>query len=201
MKVSTKQQRIAELARTDSAVVFSSLNAALDIDWLRHAYNLTRKSGAAGVDGQSSEEYAENLEANLIDLLGRLKSGRYQAPPVRRVRIPKPGSKTERRPLGIPTFEDKIAQRAILMLLEPIYEQDFLPCSFGFRAGRSAHQALQYLRDGLMDNGVLQVSCRFFRSIYFSKSVLSGFSATSVMGDQFRVSPLQRVEWRAFADS
>ena len=163
MNMSTKQQRIAELARENPTMAFTSLNAMLDIDWLRRAYDRTRKSGAIGIDGQTGKEYAENLEVNLRDLLGRLKSGRYQAPPVRRVRIPKPGSKAESRPLGIPTFEDKVAQRAVLMLLEPIYEQDFLPCSFGFRAGRSAHQALQCLRDGLMENGqrwVLDVDVR-----------------------------------------
>ena len=89
---------------------------------------------------------------NLQSLLDRAKSGTYQAPPVRRVHIPKAGSATETRPLGIPTFEDKILQRAVVMVLEPIYEQDFLDCSYGFRPGRIAHQALDALwqtsRDG-----------------------------------------------------
>ena len=88
-----------------------------------------------------------NLEANLLDLLDRIKSGRYQAPPVRRAYIPKADG--SQRPLGIPTFEDKVAQRAIAMVLEAIYEQDFLPCSYGFRPGRSAHQALQRSAHGL----------------------------------------------------
>ena len=87
----------------------------------------------------------------------------------RRVYIPKAGGKNELRPLGIPTFEDKVAQRAIMMLLEAIYEQDFLPCSFGFRPGRSAHQALRTLRTGLMNDGlrwVLDVDIRkYFDSI------------------------------------
>jgi RNA-directed DNA polymerase len=97
-------------------------------------------------------EYEANLEANLDDLQTRNKSGRYIAPPVRRHYIPKADG-TE-RPLGIPTFEDKVAQRAILLLLEPIYEADFLPCSYGFRPGRSAHDALQALRSGFMEQGL-----------------------------------------------
>ena len=139
------------------------MHAALDRDWLYTAYQRTRKSGAPGVDGQTAQDYALNLEANLSSLLHRLKSGHYRAPAVRRVRIPKPGAANEERVLGIPTFEDKVAQRAILMLLEPLYEQDFSPCSFGFRPGRSAHQGLRYLRDALMDNGqrwVLDVDVR-----------------------------------------
>ena len=119
--VLTKQERIAELARTNRQMAFTSLNGFLDADWLRYAYDQTRKDGAVGVDGQTAEAYAENLEANLADLLDRLKSGRYQAPPVRRVFIPKAGSATEKRPLGIPAFEDKVAQRAVVMLLEAIY--------------------------------------------------------------------------------
>src|SRR4029453_13057006 len=115
---------------------------------MQKAYRLTRKDGAPGIDGVTADEYATNLDANLLDLLDRIKSGRYQAPPVRRAYIPKTDGSW--RPLGIPTFEDKGAQRAIVMVLETVYEQDFLPCSFGFRPGRSAHQALQYLRTGFM---------------------------------------------------
>ena len=99
----------------------------------REAYRLTRKDGAAGIDGVTAAAYEVQLEANLRDLLDRIKSGRYQAPPVRRAYIPKADG--SQRPLGIPTFEDKVAQRAIAMVLEAIYEQDFLPCSYGFRPG------------------------------------------------------------------
>jgi group II intron reverse transcriptase/maturase len=128
---------------------------------MKEAYRLTRKDGAIGVDGVTAAEYEANLETNLLDLLGRIRSGRYWAPPVRRTFIPKADG--SRRPLGIPTFEDKVAQRAVVMVLEPIYEQDFYDCSFGFRPGRSAHQALEGLRTSLMTQGlrwVLDVDIR-----------------------------------------
>ena len=150
--LSTKRQRIAELARSKRGVALSTLHHVLDLEWLKEAYRLTRKDGASGVDGVTAADYAENLEANLLDLLGRIKSGRYQAPPVRRAYIPKTDG--SRRPLGLPTFEDKVCQRAVVMVLELVYEQDFLPCSFGFRPGRSAHQALQELRTGFMRHGL-----------------------------------------------
>jgi len=114
---------------------------------MREAYRLTRKDGAPGIDGATAEDYERNLEANLLDLLERIKSGRYHTPPVRRAYIPKADG--TRRKLGIPTFEDKVAQRAVTMMLEAVYEQDFLPCSYGFRPGRSAHQALRALQNVL----------------------------------------------------
>jgi RNA-directed DNA polymerase len=159
--VSTKQARIAVLARSDPTRVLTSLNHHLDEEWLRFAYEQTRKDGAVGIDGQTAAEYEANLEAHLKSLLERIKSGRYKAPPVRRVFIPKADG--SQRPLGIPTFEDKVAQRAVVMLLEPIYEQDFRPVSYGFRPGRSAHQALRDLRSCIMErNGrwVLDVDLR-----------------------------------------
>jgi retron-type reverse transcriptase len=107
-------------------MAFTSLNHHLDEEWLRYAYDLTRKDGATGIDGQTAADYEANLGENLRSLLGRIKSGRYVAPPVRRVHIPKADGTM--RSLGIPTFEDKVAQRAIVLLLEPVYEQDFLPC-------------------------------------------------------------------------
>jgi group II intron reverse transcriptase/maturase len=114
---------------------------------MKEAYRLTRKDGAPGIDGVTAADYEVNLQANLLGLLERIKSGRYHAPPVRRVYIDKTdGSK---RPLGIPSFEDKVAQRAVIMVLEAIYEEDFYPCSYGFRRGRSAHQALHALRSDL----------------------------------------------------
>ena len=138
--LSTKRQRIAELARSKRGVALSTLHHVIDLEWMKEAYRLTRKDGAPGIDGVTAADYASNLEAKLLNLLERIKSGRYQAPPVRRVYIPKTDG--SRRPLGLPTFEDKVAQRAIVMVLEAVYEQGFLPCSYGFRPGRSAHQAL-----------------------------------------------------------
>jgi RNA-directed DNA polymerase len=128
-------------------VALYSLNHVIDLDWMKEAYRLTRKDGAPGIDGVTSATYEMDLEVNLQDLLDRIKTGRYRAPPVRRVYIPKADG-TE-RPLGIPTFEDKVAQRAVAMVLEAVYEQDFLPCSYGFRPGRSAHQALHSLRSAI----------------------------------------------------
>jgi RNA-directed DNA polymerase len=163
--VSTKQERIAALAKQSPQMAFTSLAYLMDIDWLKEAYRRTRKDGAVGVDGVTADEYEQDLEGNLQRLLDRAKSGTYRAPPVRRVHIPKGGSTTETRPIGIPTLEDKVLQRAVVMLLEPIYEQDFLDCSYGFRPGRSAHQALESFRNQLMNSRggwILEVDIRKF---------------------------------------
>ncbi len=161
--VSTKLQRIAELAKGLPETVMTTLAHHIDTSFLREAYRRTRKDGAVGIDGQTAREYAEDLETNLEDLLARFKSGRYRAPAVRRVHLPKGGGKT--RPIGIPTFEDKVLQRAVTMVLEAVYEQDFMNCSYGFRPGRSAHQALEVVRQGLtaMRGGwVLEVDIKSF---------------------------------------
>jgi group II intron reverse transcriptase/maturase len=162
--VSTRQQRIATLAKQDPRRAFISLNHYLDLEWLREAFQRTRKDGAPGVDGQTWSEYAEHLEVNLQSLLDRAKSGTYRAPPVRRVHIPK-GSGNETRPIGIPTLEDKVLQRAVVMILEAIYEQDFYHGSYGFRPRRSAHQALDSLWKQTMQTGggwILEVDIRKF---------------------------------------
>ena len=162
--VSTKQQQIAELAQQSPQMAFTSLNHHLDLVWLVEAYNRTRKDGAAGVDGQTANDYGLTLGDNLKSLLDRAKSGTYRAPPVRRVYIPK-GTGNETRPIGIPTLEDKVLQRAVVMALEPIYEQDFWNYSYGFRPGRSAHQALQVLWQQTMDLGgcwLVEVDIRKF---------------------------------------
>lgn len=150
--ISTRCQRIAELARRHPGEPLTTLAHHIDVDWLRVAYERTRKDGAPGVDGRTGAAYAVNLEANLRSLLQRAKSGAYRAPAVRRTYIPK-GDGSERRALGIPTFEDKVLQRAVAMVLEAVYEHEFLDCSYGFRPGRSAHQALAVARESLMAMG------------------------------------------------
>lgn len=149
--VSTKLQQIAEVARKHPEMVLRTLAHHIDLDFLKHAYRLTRKSGATGVDGETAEEYAAELDARLSSLLERFKAGTYRAPPVRRGYIPKDNGET--RLIGIPTFEDKILQRAVTMVLEAVYEQSFLDCSYGFRPHRSAHQALEAIWRGLMRMG------------------------------------------------
>jgi RNA-directed DNA polymerase len=165
MYVLPKQQRIAEMAKRSPQMAFTTLANLMDFDWLLAAYHRTRKDGAPGVDGQTWRDYGKNLVDHLQALLDRAKSGTYRAPPVRRVHIPKGGSTTETRPIGIPTLEDKVLQRAVVMLLEPIYEQDFYPGSYGFRPQRSAHAALEDLRKHAMASHggwVLEVDIRKF---------------------------------------
>ncbi|MBF0104135.1 MAG: transcription elongation factor GreAB [Deltaproteobacteria bacterium] len=147
--VLTKQQRIATLAKQSPERSFLSVNHYLDQEWLAEAYRQVRKNSAPGVDGQTVEEYGEELTGNLQRLLDRAKSGSYYAPPVKRGYIPK-GKGKEPRPIGLPTVEDKVLQRAVAMILEPIYEQDFQNCSYGFRPGRSAHHALEAIWQQIM---------------------------------------------------
>lgn len=142
--VCTIQQRIAQVARERPQEVFTSLNHYLDEAWLKAAYERVKPDSAPGIDGQSWADYGKDLERNLRSLLDRVKSGSYVAPPVKRVHIPK-GDGKETRPIGMPTLEDKLLQRAVAMLLESIYEQDFKYFSYGFRPGRSAHEALASL--------------------------------------------------------
>ena len=151
--VCTVQQRIAEMARERPQECFTALNHYLTVDWLMEAHERVRPDSAPGVDGQSWSDYGRELEKNLRGLLDRVKSGRYVAPPVMRVYIPK-GDGKETRGIGMPTLEDKILQRAVLMLLEAIYEQDFKCFSYGFRPERSAHQALACIWDQCMNQRI-----------------------------------------------
>jgi len=111
--LSTKRQRIADLARSKSGVALSTLHHVLDLEWMKEAYRLTRKDGAPGIDGVTAAEYAQNLEANLTDLLERIMSGRYQAPPVRRVYIPKGDGAGSLRPLGLPIWASYCTSRSL----------------------------------------------------------------------------------------
>ena len=151
--VFTVQQRIAQVARERPQEVFTSLNHYLDVDWLRTAYERVKPDSAPGVDGQSWCDYGRDLEKNLTSLLDRAKSGSYVAPLVKRAHIPKPDGK-ETRPIGMPTLENKVLERAVTMLLEPIYEQDFKFYSHGFRPKHSAHQALAYIWSQCMNQRI-----------------------------------------------
>lgn len=162
--ISTRLQRIAELAKQVPTMAFTTLSHHIDIDWMKEAYRRTRKNGAPGVDGQRANAYAKDLEGNLRSLVDRAKAGTYRAPPVKRVHIPK-GDGSQTRPIGIPTFEDKVLQRAAAMALEAVYEQDFLNCSYGFRPKRSAHGALREIFEQTMAMGggwVLEIDFRKF---------------------------------------
>ena len=150
--VTPKLQRIAAQAARDPDWVFTTLAHLIDEDFLREAYRYTRKSSAPGIDGVTAQTYAEHLDENLRDLQERLRSGRYQAAPVECVWIEKDDG--GQRPIGKPAFEDKIVQRAVAMLLEAVYEQDFNDGSYGFRQGRSPHAALHELRQRCMTEGM-----------------------------------------------
>jgi RNA-directed DNA polymerase len=141
-KVSTGLVRIAELAKEQPKLAFTSLAHHVTMGKLETQFEALKKTSAPGVDGQTVKQYEENLMENLRDLYQRFRSDSYRAPPVRRVHIPK-GTGPETRPIGIPTVEDKILQGAVARVLEAIYEQDFKPCSFGFRRRRGAHDALK----------------------------------------------------------
>ena len=134
---------VVERARREPEGRFHSLAHLIDVSALERAYHRMRKDAAVGVDGVTKEQYGQDLERNLRDLHARMKAKRYRHQPIRRVHIPKEGGKT--RPIGISAFEDKLVQDAVREVLEAIYEQDFLDCSYGFRPGRSAHHAVRTL--------------------------------------------------------
>ena len=141
--LSPQLRKVAERARQEPDGRFHSLAHLLDRGALLRAFHRQRANAAVGVDGVAKEEYERNLLGNLDDLLVRLKAKRYRHQPIRRVHIPKDNGKT--RPLGISAFEDKLVQDALREVTQAVYEQDFLDCSFGFRPGRSAHDAIRAL--------------------------------------------------------
>jgi RNA-directed DNA polymerase len=145
--VSSDLDRVRQLARKDKDVRFTALLHHVTVDRLREAYRAIRPGAAPGVDGMTWREYGQDLEANLRDLHARVHRGAYRARPTRRVFIPKPDGRL--RPLGVAALEDKILQRAVVEVLNAIYEQDFLGFSYGFRPGRSQHDALDALAAGI----------------------------------------------------
>jgi RNA-directed DNA polymerase len=144
--VETKLRRIAEKARKEPSFKFTSLYHLMNEELLRECFKGLRKDAASGIDKETKEMYAEHLDANLSDLIGRLHRMAYIPQPVRRKFIPKPGS-DKQRPLGIPCFEDKLVQSGLVRILESVYEQDFIEDSYGFRPNRSCHKALRALSD------------------------------------------------------
>jgi group II intron reverse transcriptase/maturase len=142
--------KVVERAQREPAGRFHALAHLIDVPALTRAYRRQRSDAAVGVDGVTKEQYGQNLEANLQKLHGRLKDKRYRHQPIRRVHIPKTQGKT--RPIGISAFEDKLVQDAVREVLEAIYEQDFLDCSYGFRPGRGAHDAVRTLKQ-IVDRG------------------------------------------------
>jgi RNA-directed DNA polymerase len=152
MKVSTQLQKIAAKAKQDPKACFTSLAHVLTPDFLRETWRQLNRKGASGVDGETIEAFELHREERIEALVGRLKAGQYHAPPVRRVEIPKGHGKT--RPLGIPTVEDRLLQRAVARILSTIYEEDFLAGSFGYRTGRNPHMALKALRDHVVTGKV-----------------------------------------------
>ena len=144
--VATKLHRIAEKARKEPRFKFTSLYHLMNEELLRECFKRLRKDAAAGIDDVTKEEYAENLDVNLSNLIERLHRMAYIPQPVRRKYIPKPGS-AKQRPLGIPCFEDKLVQAGLVRILEAVYEQDFIEDSYGFRPGRSCHKALRALSE------------------------------------------------------
>jgi RNA-directed DNA polymerase len=153
--MTTGLDRIAEKAKTRPKVCFTSLAHLLTPAFLMETWKLMNLRGAPGVDGETTLEFAANLEARCEQLVQKLKDRSYRPPPVRRVEIPKGDGKT--RPLGIPTVEDRLLQRAVARLMEAIYEADFLNCSYGFRPKRGAHDALRTLRNQCMAGMVTTV--------------------------------------------
>ena len=139
--------RVRQAARDPAKRLTALWHHVYSIDRLREAYNSLNHDAAPGVDGQTWAAYGEQLETNLRDLSGRLKRGAYQAPPVERVSIPKADGR--QRPIGKPTLEDKIVQRATVEVLNAIYEKEFLGFSYGARPGRSPHHALDAVTVGL----------------------------------------------------
>lgn len=143
--MSTKLLKVAERAKREPQTKLLALAHLVDPAALKWAFDRLRKDAAVGVDGVTKEAYGHEVEGKLQDLHGRLRAGKYRHQPIRRVHIPKSADKT--RPIGVSTVEDKIVQTALTKVLEAIYEQDFLACSYGFRPGRNAHDALRALHE------------------------------------------------------
>ena len=154
-RMSTKLSRIAAKAKLESKLRFTSLAHIITPEFLKEIWRLMNRKGASGVDGETTAEFKRDLDGRVQNIWERLKANQYKAPPVRRVEIPKGQGKT--RPLGIPTVEDRLVQRAVGRILNAIFEADFLDLSYGFRPGRNPHQALRALRAHIVTKKVRHI--------------------------------------------
>ena len=166
--MSTQLDQIAKKAKQDRKVRFTSLAHLLTPAFLKETWRMMNRRAASGVDGQTTEAFASEMEQRVEEICSQLKAGTYRAPPVRRVEIPKGPGKTGTRPLGIPTVGDRLLQRAVARILEAVFEADFLDCSYGFRPGRNPHHALQALRLQIVTKKVSHVFEADIRS-YFTR--------------------------------
>ena len=151
--MSTKLDRIAAKARSERKLRFTSLGHLLTPEFLKETWKQMNRKAASGVDGETAKEFEKELDKRVENLCAKVREGQYAAPPVRRVYIPKPG-KTELRPLGIPTTEDRLLQRTVARILDAVFEADFLECSYGYRRGLGPHKALQALRSAVVTKKV-----------------------------------------------
>src|SRR5438034_850230 len=164
LSVPSALDRVRRVAKQDKKVRFTALLHHVDVDRLRAAYWGLNPKAATGVDGVTWQDYGQDLDANLRDLHARLRRGAYRARPSRRVYIPKADGR--QRPLGVAALEDKLLQRAVVEVLNAIYETDFLGFSYGFRPGRSPHQALDALATGILRRKVGWVLDADIRGLY-----------------------------------
>lgn len=174
-KTATKLERIRWLSEKDPKKEYRNLMHLFNEDSLRECFSELDGKKAVGTDGINKEKYRENLDKNLRNLVARMKRMAYRPGPVRQVLIPKAGSKTEKRPLGICNFEDKIVQKMVQKVLESIYDPQFLKCSYGFRRGMGCHDAIKDLHQHLFRNEAQTVIdidlSNFFGSICHKEAV------------------------------
>jgi len=169
--VATKLKRIADKARKDPHCRFTSLFHLMNHDLLWECFWELKKCKASGIDQVTKDLYAENLMANLNDLVERLHRMAYIPQPVLRVNIPKPGS-DKMRPLGIPTLEDKLVQSGLSKILQAIYEQDFIEDSYGFRPKRGCHDALRVLGQTIERRGTQYIVEADIRGFFDNRNTI-----------------------------
>src|SRR6201993_3540839 len=156
-RMSTKLDQMMEKAKSNPKLRFTSLAHLLTPEFLTETWKQMNRRGAGGVDGETTKEFEQDLDTRVQQLCKRLKQGIYRAPPVRRVEIPKGPGKAGTQPLGIPTAEDRLLQRAVARILEAVFEADFCDFSYGYRPGRNPHHALQALRVQIVTGKVSHV--------------------------------------------